>query len=249
MASGSEVSGYLETTLSKTDLSNREFVRENCWVLNFSGKPDAFVPVDQAQEHNIKDIKVTYRSDGPNIKWDYLKKLHPAIPVIRTLADHMEKEFGTVAWGKRHTIPKKDSDVLELMEFFESSGYHTYKKNRKIKSDRDRASDYIERGGVKLSRGPILAVWNQNRCFVRSTEEDWSEMGSNVSDGDPSATDAAVDMSQSHTPVGTVSDDAPSVAMDKVDSAQEHTMMVPHGLDADCTVSVEPPIVQHTTEQ
>ncbi len=93
---------------------------------------------------------------------------------------------------------------------------------------------------LSYREAPFWQSGIRNRCFVRSTEEDWSEMGSNVSDGDPSATDAAVDMSQSHTPVGTVSDDAPSVAMDEVDSAQEHTMMVPHGLDADCTVSVEP---------
>ena len=58
-------------------------------------------PVDKAQEINIKDIKVTYRSEGPNIKWPYLKKLHPAIHVIRALTLHIEEEFNTLSRGKK----------------------------------------------------------------------------------------------------------------------------------------------------
>ncbi|KAJ7094819.1 hypothetical protein C8R44DRAFT_584516, partial [Mycena epipterygia] len=69
-----------------------EFVRKNCWVLNNTGRHLGHMPVDEAQEMNIKDIKVrilfvgiTYRSEGPNIDWQYLKKLHPAIHVIRAV--------------------------------------------------------------------------------------------------------------------------------------------------------------------
>ncbi|KAL4077732.1 hypothetical protein J3A83DRAFT_4356642 [Scleroderma citrinum] len=64
-------------------------VREHCWLVNFAGKWDSFLPIDMAQEHNIKDIRafslfmtyiqVTHRSEDLNIKWEYLKKLHPAI--------------------------------------------------------------------------------------------------------------------------------------------------------------------------
>lgn len=52
--------------------------------------------VDKAQEGNIKDIKVTHCSEGPNIKWDYLKKLHPAIHVICAVTLHIEEEIGTL---------------------------------------------------------------------------------------------------------------------------------------------------------
>lgn len=30
---------------------------EHCWLVNFAGKQDSFLPIDMAQEHNIKDIK------------------------------------------------------------------------------------------------------------------------------------------------------------------------------------------------
>ncbi|KAJ6582640.1 hypothetical protein DFH09DRAFT_1439496 [Mycena vulgaris] len=56
-----------------------DFVRDNCWVINNTGRRAGHMPVDEAQEMNIKDIKVTHRSEGPQIDWKYLKKLHPAI--------------------------------------------------------------------------------------------------------------------------------------------------------------------------
>jgi hypothetical protein len=35
-----------------------EFIRDNCWVINNLGRAAGFMPVDEAQEMNIKDIKV-----------------------------------------------------------------------------------------------------------------------------------------------------------------------------------------------
>jgi hypothetical protein len=98
-----------------------------------TGKPSVFLPVDQAQEHNIKDIKVTYRSEGPNIKWQYLKKLHPAIHTIRDVAEHIEKEFGTLTRGKKHTVPKKELDVSRLQEEYKVSSYHEFSAGREVK--------------------------------------------------------------------------------------------------------------------
>lgn len=40
----------------------RRFVLEHCWLVNHTGKPGDFLPIDKAQEHNIKDIKVTYNN-------------------------------------------------------------------------------------------------------------------------------------------------------------------------------------------
>ena len=40
-------------------ISTRQFVLDHCWLVNHTGKPGDFLPIDKAQEHNIKDIKVT----------------------------------------------------------------------------------------------------------------------------------------------------------------------------------------------
>jgi hypothetical protein len=133
-------------------------------------------PVDKGQEHNIKDIKVTYRSEGPNIKWAFLKKLHPAIPVIRALTLHIEEEFGTLTRGKKHTVPKKELDVQKLQESYRLSDYHKYHRGREINSKKDRAADYTTNGCLKLQRGKLLRKWVELRTFERATRENWHDI-------------------------------------------------------------------------
>lgn len=135
-----------------------------------------FCPVDQAQEHNIKDIKVTYRSEGPNVKWEFLKKLHPAIHVIRAVAAHVENEFGTYTRGNKHTVPKKDQDVTRLRESYSSSGYLHFENGRVISQKEDKAKDYLLIGALKINTGKVLHRWNHLRSFERATTEDWEEM-------------------------------------------------------------------------
>ncbi|KAJ7878080.1 hypothetical protein B0H13DRAFT_2545808 [Mycena leptocephala] len=112
-----------------------DFIRENCWVINNTGRHAGHMPIHEAQEMNIKDIKVTYRSEGPNIDWEYIKKLHPAIHVIRAVNAHMETEFKTRVRGSKHTIPKKELDVQELQKWYRASNVHVLKPGRAVKKD------------------------------------------------------------------------------------------------------------------
>lgn len=135
-----------------------------------------FCGVDKGQEHNIKDIKVTYRSEGPNIQWACLKKLHPAIHVIRAVTSHIEEEFGTLTRGKKHTIPKKELDIQKLQESYRGAGYHKYHAGRQINSQKDQALDYTTMGCLKLQRGKILRKWKNLRTFERATRESWDDI-------------------------------------------------------------------------
>lgn len=135
-----------------------------------------FCPVDQGQEHNIKDIKVTYRSEGPNINWGYLKKLHPAIHVIRRLTLHMEQEFGTLTRGKKHSTPKKVIDVEKLRKAYRISTYHKFQRGRLINSKNDRSPDYATNGCLKLQRGKIMVKWHELRSYKRATTEHWENL-------------------------------------------------------------------------
>ncbi|PPR03061.1 hypothetical protein CVT26_004559 [Gymnopilus dilepis] len=154
-----------------------EMVRKHCWLINTSGKRHLHCPVDRAQEHNIKDIKVTYRSEGPNIKWEFLKRLHPAIHVIRAVAEHVERQFGTQTRGKKHTTPQREKDVRKLQDSYKESGHHKYVAGRKITAPKDRAKDYFKEGTVKLHTEQFLQNWHFSRFYVRSTREDWSAIG------------------------------------------------------------------------
>lgn len=39
--------------------NHRDFVRSYCWLANFSGRRYGFSSIDLAQEHNVRDIKVS----------------------------------------------------------------------------------------------------------------------------------------------------------------------------------------------
>ncbi|KAJ3546980.1 hypothetical protein NMY22_g1840 [Coprinellus aureogranulatus] len=153
-----------------------DFVRHHCWLVNFSGKPGTWCPIDKAQEMNIKDIKVTYRSEGPNIKWSYLRKLHPAIPVIRNIIDFTENEFGTLARGKKHTVPSREKDIETLQKTYATAQLHEIRPGRHNWSDkRDNARDFIDAGAHKVSMTQLLSRWNAGRAFERSLAEEWGE--------------------------------------------------------------------------
>ncbi|KAJ3494148.1 hypothetical protein NLJ89_g10869 [Agrocybe chaxingu] len=153
----------------------KKFVRHHCWVMNLSGKPGMFCGIDKVQEHNIKEVKVTYRSEGPNIKWEYLKKLHPAITTIRTTATHIEKDFGTLSRGAKHTKPSKEKDVTKLQKSYRISGYHNYKAGRRVKT-KALIPDYATLGAIKVQTGKVLQRWNDLRSFERSTTEIWEHL-------------------------------------------------------------------------
>ncbi|KAJ7272232.1 hypothetical protein C8J57DRAFT_1435196 [Mycena rebaudengoi] len=151
------------------------FIRDNCWVLNEQPKPDTFLPVDMAQEHNIKDIKVTYRSQGPNVDWKFLKKLHPAIHVIKLVGKYMESEFGTANRGNKHTPPKKELDVTEMQKWQRDSKSNKTIQARKAGSKRDKIKNYIGNGQNNLQTSNRMQRWAENRSYPRATTENWEE--------------------------------------------------------------------------
>ncbi|KAK7014665.1 hypothetical protein R3P38DRAFT_2544837, partial [Favolaschia claudopus] len=101
------------------------------WLLTFTGRPENFLSFDQAQEHNIKDIKVvTYKPQGPCGGWKYMQVLHPAIPTIRQTTDFIDQAFNTLNRGKRHTAPRKEQDIQKLLEGLR--GVHSNRKGRQL---------------------------------------------------------------------------------------------------------------------
>ncbi|KAJ7905795.1 hypothetical protein B0H14DRAFT_3103084 [Mycena olivaceomarginata] len=77
----------------------RDFIRDHCW--------NGHMPIDEAQELNIKDIKTGSTSRSYN----------PAIHVVRSVSSHMESEFKTRVRGWKHTVPKKEEDVQGLQKW------------------------------------------------------------------------------------------------------------------------------------
>ena len=142
---------------------------------------------------NIKDIKVTYRSEGPNIKWEFLKKLHPAIHAIRSVSKHIKKEFGTDTRGTKHTKPKRVLDVKKLHQSYHAAGHHNSSVGRKIDRPGDKAKDYTLTGGLKLGTGQVISRWKDLRSFKRETTEEWEGILLDKNDSDNSEDEMEVD--------------------------------------------------------
>ena len=117
---------------------------------------------------------MTYRSEGPNVQWEYFKKLHPAIRIIRELGKHMEKEFNTLTRGKKHGVPKKEMDIKLLEATYQEVKLHDYIAGRQLQgSKRDRVPDLVTKGAVKLHSGHSVERWRKGCTFAQSHKEDY----------------------------------------------------------------------------
>ncbi|KAK7031814.1 hypothetical protein R3P38DRAFT_2522165 [Favolaschia claudopus] len=151
----------------------RNYIKQFCWLMTRTGKPHNWLPYDLAQEENICDIKVNYRSQGPGATMEYMGKVSPAIPTLRKVQRHMEKQFRTNTRGARHGVPDKEKDVSKLTEHYLASKLHTYIPGRELKTPR--IPDFVTEGAENLEKMNTIADWFKRRTHARETGEDWSE--------------------------------------------------------------------------
>ncbi|KLO04433.1 hypothetical protein SCHPADRAFT_947696 [Schizopora paradoxa] len=162
-----EMIELLQTLHRELPKTEAELVRRHCWLLNFKGKPDSFLPHDEAQEHNIKDIKDI--NLGPNGGWRLLNELSPALSIVQHVHDHIEGEFRVLGRGKKHTSPSKQHDVSTLMKAYVDSEVHVHKPGRKAIGNE--IEDIVNKGVLAVQTGDFLAKWDEKRSFVRSKEQ------------------------------------------------------------------------------
>ncbi|KAJ7278639.1 hypothetical protein C8J57DRAFT_1502482 [Mycena rebaudengoi] len=159
-----------------------DFIRNHCWVLNQTPKPDTFLPVDMAQEHNIKDIKAPMLTGS-------LKKLHPAIHIIKLVATYMESEFNTAIRGKKHKPPKREPDVQEMQKWQRDSKANKTVHWRKVGDKKDKVKNYIGNGQANLQLKNRMERWADNRRHPRATTENWAEYSEDSDSGDEAEED------------------------------------------------------------
>ncbi|KAJ7055499.1 hypothetical protein C8F01DRAFT_1258377 [Mycena amicta] len=150
----------------------KDHIREFAWVVSRTGAPNSYLPFDLAQEENICDIKVNFRTHSPNTTFDYIGSILPAIPSLRKIQRHMEKEFHTLARGSRHTVPNKDADVEMLSSHYHTAKLHKIMPGRAIKHKA--IPDVVSDGSVALESGTIDG-WFKRRTYKRAVREEWKE--------------------------------------------------------------------------
>ncbi|KAJ7849914.1 hypothetical protein B0H13DRAFT_1905974 [Mycena leptocephala] len=155
----------------------KTYITEFCWVMSRTGRENTYLPFDLGQEENICDIKAS-------ANMDYIKKISPAIPTLRKVQRHMEKQFKTVARGSRHGTPDKEADVAKLTGQYMKSKLHNYCKGRSITQ---KSPDVVNVGAENLERLDTMTDWWSRRSHPRSMLEDFDTGPANDATAVPSS--------------------------------------------------------------
>lgn len=155
----------------------REFIKKYGWLTNTSGDPNLWFPIDQLQEHHVRDIKVIFAVLGPFATWEYIRKISASIPCQRKVKDHVEAEINHYRRGKSHTSPDKHEDISRLQRSYRASKLHEFTPGR-ILEEKDKVKDYIAQGSAVEKLNKVMEKWASNRLVERSTEENYSSENS-----------------------------------------------------------------------
>jgi len=88
----------------------------------------------------------------------------------------MECEFNTLTHGSSHTSPSANADIQMLEASYREAGLHELIPGRKPRVRKDKATDMITKGVVKLHSKWVMKRWQDSRQFERSQEEDWEPL-------------------------------------------------------------------------
>ncbi|KAJ6543185.1 hypothetical protein B0H10DRAFT_1897171, partial [Mycena sp. CBHHK59/15] len=135
------------------------------WLLNPTGKINAFVEVDLVQEHLNLWIKKIYKADGDAHSWDWLALVSPCVDVLHRLATSMNEDLGSHQ-GNNHTIPNLDNDIQTLMASLQDHEVYVKKEGQVLDDDEMPAPDVLSAGAAALShRTPSNPLQDFNAQF------------------------------------------------------------------------------------
>ncbi|KAH9940490.1 uncharacterized protein BXZ73DRAFT_42703 [Epithele typhae] len=91
----------------------RNIILKN-WLVNPTGKENAWVPVDLMQEHMNFWTKIVFKAQGSNASWDWLSMITPCITLFRQLILQINSQQGARLGIKHHTPSiKRDLACLQ----------------------------------------------------------------------------------------------------------------------------------------
>ncbi|KAJ3732475.1 hypothetical protein DFJ43DRAFT_997148, partial [Lentinula guzmanii] len=133
----------------------RNVMRDN-HLVNISGHPGRFMPVDLNTEHLIGYLKRLFAAKGIYSMWDHLGNISPAIVKVENVKKHFAKMMNT-SWKNR---THKDADtrtlIWRLANKIGELGIQEYRPNRLV-DFAPVAPDLIQSGWMKLKSSAIPA--------------------------------------------------------------------------------------------
>ncbi|CUA70963.1 Protein furry homolog [Homo sapiens] [Rhizoctonia solani] len=141
----------------------RDLVLKN-WLLNPTGKPDAWVPQDLVQEHSNFWIKRVFTATGSSLSWSWLAVISPCTEALRNLVNDLNGTLGTYL-GVEHTSPDLSLDIAKLMRSLEELKVYQIVPGRTF-DDADKPAIDAETVGLqKLVDGSKSGLSEYNSYF------------------------------------------------------------------------------------
>lgn len=106
---------------------------------------------------------MTNCSQGPSINWEYFHKLHPALPVIQGLSKHVETEFTTWTWYKKHTTPGDEKGIQLLQQLYYTARIHAMVPGRVV-HDSEKVNNFYNQGFAEFMK--TLTRWMDSWTFA-----------------------------------------------------------------------------------
>ncbi|KAL1728864.1 hypothetical protein EV714DRAFT_213991, partial [Schizophyllum commune] len=137
------------------------------WLVNPTGKKNAFVEVDLMQEHLNFWIKIFYRAHGSNSSWEWLGVVAPCANVLRQLAKTMNNVLGAQSQGTRHAPADLTADIAELMKSLNEHDVYRVTPGRVLDDDDTPAKDIMGAGLQMLTDNATSPLNEYNASFTR----------------------------------------------------------------------------------
>ncbi|KAJ6622442.1 hypothetical protein B0H10DRAFT_2341405 [Mycena sp. CBHHK59/15] len=123
----------------------------NNWLVNLTGKIQAFKEVDLLQEHQNFWAKVIYNARGSNRSWEWLSMVTVVIFNLRDVMRNVQSQFKIPHHGTSHTSPQTAVDIENLQGWLEANSLQTYVKGRAGKDEILRVRDLMVAGAAYAS--------------------------------------------------------------------------------------------------
>ncbi|KAG9103211.1 hypothetical protein FRC06_011751 [Ceratobasidium sp. 370] len=141
----------------------RHAIRENCWLVNMSGRKDGFYAVDLRQELNNGAIREYGPPPQGKASWDDYAKASVLIPMYADIVQHVEGSITGIQRSHIHKNPPWERDLEILMQDHTKTKALVIVPGREVASPADRSKDYFKSGLATLQDTDALDKYAEQR--------------------------------------------------------------------------------------
>jgi hypothetical protein len=143
----------------------------HAWLIQNFGCSTGYKPIDQNQEHNIRDEKARFNARSSGNSWEYIGRTSPAIPTLRAVVDYVQFHVNPFARYKKHQSPDAEDDIQLLVQYYQTHRMHV-RRHRKM-SKKEKSVDYLRQGAEHTRLTNVITRWLERRKGDISTEQVW----------------------------------------------------------------------------